>query len=71
MPIYGSVNNKKTTQAGGRKVVVKRKTNKCKSGYVSFKKQLSKVKKSKKNTKKNAKKKKGGGFCGYKKKFSN
>lgn len=66
MPVYG-----KTTQAGGRNVVVKRKTNKCKSGYVSFKKQLSKVKKSKKNTKKNAKKKKGGGFCGYKKKFSN
>jgi hypothetical protein len=70
MPVYGSINNKnnkKTTQAGGRNAVVKRKTNKRKLGYVSFKKQLSRVK----NSKKNAKKKKGGGFCGYKKKFSN
>ena len=66
MPVYGSV-NKKTTQAGGRKVVVKRKTNKrkSKSGYVSFKNQLSRVKKSRKNRKTNSRKRmRGGAGCG-------
>jgi hypothetical protein len=64
MPVYGSVNyknNKKTTQAGGCSAAVKRKTNKrkSKSGYVSFKNQLSRVKKSRKS-----KKMRGGAGCG-------
>ena len=67
MPGYGGVNNKKTTQAGGCNAVAKRKTNKrkSKSGYVSFRNQLNRMKKSRKNRKQYSRKRlNGGAGCG-------
>lgn len=75
MPGYGGKNNnptnKPTNELIKKRTLKKNKKNK-KLGFITFEKQLLKLKANKSNKKKSKKgAKKGGGFCGYNKKFSN
>ena len=78
MPGYGRKNNnptnKPTNELIKKRTLKKNKKNKKneKLGFITFEKQILKLKAKKSNKKKSKKRaKKGGGFCGYNKKFSN